>query len=651
MKKLTAIFLLAFFVLPLFLPQKATYADAGPVYLYGVNIVPYHENSIELTKEDLSIDFTKNNSFGEGRADVYAKFVFFNTGDKITLKMGFPFRIAEERGNIPFPSDVAVKVNGKTIKVNRITTETSKYDPWIYFDVSFDRGETKTVEVGYTAIPLEGYFMYVLNTGALWKGPIGTLDIRMKFPYKAVYPYVLSVKPLGYTAKGNEIFYHLTNFEPTSDIKVEFLPPGFYEKILPLKEKAEKTNNATDWFNYALALFPRNPLGELEEFVARYKTSAFKEYLLDVSNKAMGMQKEESAEYRILREIYDAHFSSYERFHKGYNSLVESSNGYYTFPDSVLTTFGNDIEAPQSKLEGRIIGYALEYAVFANLKNNDSNSAIKHFNTLLDIADKYFDEADYNPPAVPIELSGAMNPKWGIVRPESVAPPFDECFLPSVKIEDNTVFISYILPSSMKSALTNVDLTAGKTANFYLKAETEKVPPYRYIVTITLPSANEKDFNASKELLIQNVKQSTTHTEKSEGRDAYKFISVYLSDILNNITLKNGKVMRVSSYVDCSTRIENALKNLDNEMGLIKERKGKSPGSFSDSIISYLSYNKSYFDYAKENPKIVFEMRFSIPAKSSSNKNLIIILLSAAIIVLLAVVIVLLKIKTMPKKS
>ena len=142
MKKLTAIFLLAFFVLPLFLPQKATYADAGPVYLYGVNIVPYHENSIELTKEDLSIDFTKNNSFGEGRADVYAKFVFFNTGDKITLKMGFPFRIAEERGNIPFPSDVAVKVNGKTIKVNRITTETSKYDPWIYFDVSFDRGET-----------------------------------------------------------------------------------------------------------------------------------------------------------------------------------------------------------------------------------------------------------------------------------------------------------------------------------------------------------------------------------------------------------------------------------------------------------------------------------------------------------------------------
>jgi len=78
-----------------------------------------------------------------------------------------------------------VKVDGKKITPNLIGAETGdKYQPWIYFDVSFNKNETRTIEVTYDAIPAGGYFLYVLKTGAFWKGPIGILDITLKFHMK-----------------------------------------------------------------------------------------------------------------------------------------------------------------------------------------------------------------------------------------------------------------------------------------------------------------------------------------------------------------------------------------------------------------------------------------------------------------------------------
>jgi len=69
-----------------------------------------------------------------------------------------------------------------------------------------------------------------LNTGSYWKGPIGTLDMTFKFPYKAAAPNVFSITPGGYKIDGNEVVYHLVNYEPVQNIEVEFLPYYMYER-------------------------------------------------------------------------------------------------------------------------------------------------------------------------------------------------------------------------------------------------------------------------------------------------------------------------------------------------------------------------------------------------------------------------------------
>lgn len=646
--------LLIFFVLPLF-SQNVVYADAAPVFLGGINIapyngasiLPYNENSIALKKENLTIQFKNGGSYNSSTATVYAKFIFVNTGNKASLKMGFPFGLAEEGGfNIPNSiANLKVKIDGKAITPNLIRTEGSKYDPWIYFNVSFDKDETKMLEVSYDAIPIGGYFLYVLKTGALWKGPIGILNIDLKFPYEAVCPDVLSVKPLGYAVKGNEVLYHLVNFEPISNIEVEFLPYSFYEKIKPLKDKAETTNSANDWFNYALSLFPDNPLGMLQRFVMFYKTTAYSDYVSDVLDRAMSLQKEGSTEYIILKEIYNAHFSGLSSdkrfFNEGYNILDEVANdsGHIYFSDDALDLLKNDIKVPKSKLESKIIECVLEYAVFFDLKNNDPALAIKHFNTLLDIAERF--GAEYNTIS-PTFLYAAH--RYGD-QPRFIAPPFEECFIPSVKIKNSTVFITYTLPYAMKTVLD--DFYSSAEMNYSLRAQADTTPPYPYIITINLPSKNEKEFDDAKKLLTADVEENALRANEVEDGKSYKFINIYLSDILNNLSLKNGKIVANTLFIDCSSKIDAAFNKLNNEINTIETYKKKIKNTnfegVSNDILSCLSYNMYYFNYAKKNPKIVFEDVSERSKTTFTNKNLIIILLSAIIIVLLVIIFILLK--------
>jgi hypothetical protein len=234
----------------------------------------------------------------------------------------------------------------------------------------------------------------VLQTGALWKGPIGTLDIILTFPYEAVSPNVLSVTPSGYTIQGNKILYQLKNFEPTTNIEVEFLPFDFYGKIKLLEDKALKTNSPTDWFNYALALFPNNPLGRLDRFANWYQTSAFKDYVSDVLEKALSLQKEGSSEYIILKEIYDAHFSPGMPFIDGYDSLL-ISDANLNIPSDALKLFNSDLYSIGSRTEGKIFGYLLDYVVYADLKQGNTSKALSDLKKS-SIINGYFNNIEEN---------------------------------------------------------------------------------------------------------------------------------------------------------------------------------------------------------------------------------------------------------------
>jgi hypothetical protein len=141
-----------------FVPKCSIQADAAPVFMGGVNIIPYSVNNITLKEENLVINFEKTGTYNGSTASVDAKFVFVNIGDKISLQVGFPFGLAEEqRLNIPKIFNPKVEINGEVITPNLISAETGdKYQPWIYFDVTFDKNETKTIEVSYDAVPIAG---------------------------------------------------------------------------------------------------------------------------------------------------------------------------------------------------------------------------------------------------------------------------------------------------------------------------------------------------------------------------------------------------------------------------------------------------------------------------------------------------------------
>ena len=655
--KLAALILLVCLISS-FVPKCSIQADAAPVFIGGVNIIPYSENNIMLTKETLNINFEESGRFNGSVAHVDAKFSFANTGDKISLQVGFPFGLTEKQSfSVPNVLNSEVKINGEEITPHLIGAETGdKYQPWIYFDVNFKKNETKTIEVTYDAIPAGGYFLYVLKTGALWKGPIGTLDITLTFPYEAVSPNVLSVTPSGYTVQGNKILYQLKNFEPTTNIEVEFLPFDFYGKIKPLEDKALKTNSATDWFNYALALFPNNPLGSFDRFVSWYRTPAFSDYVSDVLEKALSLQKEDTPEYIILKEIYNAHFSSGMPFVDGYDVLPTLDVNYYYIPFESTDFLEKNINNIKSPTEGKIFGFLLEYIVYTDLKQNDTSKAISDFNTLLEVADKYFDENDYN--EVSMRLYSAMLPNvYGEQR--LISPAFDGCFIPSISIQGNTVYIYYNVPVSMALYLEEFDTNKETDVkrNYRVNSYFETVPPYRYVVSITLPLQDEKEFSEAKDYSVQYVKNNNSEPYVS----SCKFVSKYLSDILDDITLSNGKLVFIKPSIDCTSKVSTSLKSLTDEIAKIDtyEKKFKSTqfdNSFAGTFLSSLSLNKLYFDNLPKNPQIEFRVETQTPTSSNNEiqyviaqnssalvKNIVIIVLAVAVTVLIVIVVLLRK--------
>ena len=485
----------------------------------------------------------------------------------------------------------------------------------------------------------------------LWKGPIGTLDITMTFPYEASYPNVLTVIPSGYTVQGNKIEYHLKNFEPASDIEVEFLPYSYYEKIKPFKDKALKINSPNDWFNYALSLFPKNPLGTLDQFVYWYRSSAFTDYVYDVLKSVMNLEKEESAEYIILKEIQVAHYSYGISFYDGYDALTKHDIYYpyypYSYlPSDALNLLKDNINSIKSPLEGKIFGYLLEYAVFVDLRGNYETQAISDFNALLDIANKYFDEDDYK------FGSPYLSTEMRIEYPESerlksISPAFAECFIPSVAIKDNAVLVSYEIPYSMALSLEDFDvkISSDNNKNYSLSADFEKTVPYRYVLNLSFPdNISEKEFNETKNYIVQS---GNSIIPKPTDSHTTQFLSIYFSDIVDNLSFKNGKIVPIKSSIDCSSKVNAASKKLNDEFVSIKncEKNFKSTefdDTFAASILFCLSLNKAYFDNLSQNSAIKFETaNYSFMPQSKS--TILIIILSLVIVVLIAVIILLVR--------
>jgi hypothetical protein len=169
---------------------------------------------------------------------VDAKFIFENLSDKpISMKMGFPFFSAA-------PQRFIAWIQGKVVNIEKrpmggkgeivLQHESSGYILHMYvWDISFLPHEKKEVKVeylggwGFSLDRSTSYFIYVVETGALWSGTIGKADFSLTLSENTMrflnHPSItLRAYPSGYTKKGDRFEWHFQNWEPKENLGVVY---------------------------------------------------------------------------------------------------------------------------------------------------------------------------------------------------------------------------------------------------------------------------------------------------------------------------------------------------------------------------------------------------------------------------------------------
>ncbi|MCD4657845.1 MAG: hypothetical protein K8S87_09930 [Planctomycetes bacterium] len=239
---------------------STSHADIAPDPINSRGLTPIKDTKVQMVSEEIKVELNP------AYAKVYCKFIMKNTGGKETLEVGFPNINLGYHGynrNIKEKDlkDFEVKVGGEKIdcmpkfkidkkseKIKPKKDDKSKYNKWFIWEMTFKKGEEKTVEVKYKqpfgqkyseGIFGKRYFSYVLDTGAGWHGKIKKAKIEIKLK-DLTKENVISASPKGYKLKSKEIRWEMKNIEPTSEhnIRVDYKAYKDYSSAL----KARKDN-------------------------------------------------------------------------------------------------------------------------------------------------------------------------------------------------------------------------------------------------------------------------------------------------------------------------------------------------------------------------------------------------------------------------
>lgn len=172
--------------------------------------------SVRMAQETVHIDPVKGK--------VRAEFVFVNDGEACNVPMGFPengqrpIRVLHGKsGFTRFESTVDGEKTEVRRKVGKIDEEDT-YSIWWVKTVTFDAGQRRSVVVEYEGdggwdTSGNGWFDYVLGTGASWKGKIGSAKIVVDTTGFARYSG-LEFEPRPTHRFKDRVEWHLVDFEP-----------------------------------------------------------------------------------------------------------------------------------------------------------------------------------------------------------------------------------------------------------------------------------------------------------------------------------------------------------------------------------------------------------------------------------------------------
>ena len=269
-------FLLGLCLLVISITQPALADVAPPAQPPGGSIVPGESTQVQMRAEIVEVTVQPLPYVGAPQlvdtttqAKVKASFTMRNLGSAVEkMQVRFPLMdltgMGDGFGNYPQIQDIQVRVNEKLVPTTRVTTPTpntwDKNAPpiaWAAFDVTFPPGKNVAIDVSYTLKPTGYYpvaeFRYILETGAGWRGPIGSADIVLRLPYDATPQNVLqgeNASTSGGQFAGNEVRWHYENLEPTDQDNWagDIVTPGLWQSILDARAAVQSaSSDAKAW--------------------------------------------------------------------------------------------------------------------------------------------------------------------------------------------------------------------------------------------------------------------------------------------------------------------------------------------------------------------------------------------------------------------
>jgi len=248
----------------------SVYADDTSLGRTPEGVFPLQENAVIMESEQITVDLSKNS--------VECIFVFHNTGKSKSVYMGFPGKIYNDADD-DLTRDVNLELNNfktfigaKELSVTRkksipnTAADSGKlnYSEYFTFTVPFKADEKVTVRNTYNFTPTYDssgnvFSGYVLKTGALWKGLIGSAKVTFKLGN--IQPYQIeALQPQGFRFEGGDLIWEQKNFEPDYDLVVDYNTYHYSKEFLKgeyatedqITEITQKINNYYRVKNFAM---------------------------------------------------------------------------------------------------------------------------------------------------------------------------------------------------------------------------------------------------------------------------------------------------------------------------------------------------------------------------------------------------------------
>ena len=235
MKKSLIIPLSSLFAIALLLFLKwPVYANDGVLGVTPDGVYPITQSDIMMVSEEINIDCTTGK--------VTCRFDFKNYGSDQTVLMGFPARLNENLEYSSFTEEEDVTIRNFTAregekKLPVTLAETipnpplkevngmEEYSKWYTFSVNFKKNEEKTLYHTYEVnFPFTSdgnvYMGYVIETGALWKGPIGHSKVIFDMGDIPMYTLDNLFPNNYYRIEGQKLIFESREFKPEYNLSV-----------------------------------------------------------------------------------------------------------------------------------------------------------------------------------------------------------------------------------------------------------------------------------------------------------------------------------------------------------------------------------------------------------------------------------------------